>query len=186
MEEETICHVLWTCPTASDVWAESQSGLQKWICEEKDFFYIWDEIQSKLQKKKVEEVAMIFKELWFRRNRMVFDGKFDSPSKVITATISSLRSYQEARVEGNQNNGLNSQRRKDTKSKPLDEGVTKVNFDATIDKTNNRVGMGIEARKYKGELLLSICASKMFSGISDLAEATVLWRAMDLVAELNG
>ncbi|KAF5459301.1 hypothetical protein F2P56_023259 [Juglans regia] len=117
---------------------------------------------------------------------MVFEDKFVSPSKVITAAISSLNSYQEARVEENQNKGLNSQRRKDTEWKPPDEGVTKVNFDAAIDKTNNRVGMGIVAKTYKGELLLSFCASKMFSGISSLAETTVLWRAMDLVVKLNG
>ncbi|KAF5477664.1 hypothetical protein F2P56_004283 [Juglans regia] len=186
MEEETVCHVLWTYPAASDVWAESQSGLQKWTCEEKEFFYIWAEMQSKLQKTKVEEVAMILKGLWFRRNRMVFEGKFDSPSKVIAAAISGLKCFQESRLEGNQTKGVNIQRRKDTKWKPPDEGVTKVNFDAAIDKPNNKVGLGIVGRNYEGELLFSLCASKMFSGSSDLAEAITLWRAMDLVVEPDG
>ncbi|KAF5470133.1 hypothetical protein F2P56_010667 [Juglans regia] len=81
--------------------------------------------------------------------------------------------------------GVNVKRRKDTKWKPPDEGVTKVNFDTAIDKPNNKVGLGIVARNYKGELLFSLCASKMFSGNSDLAEAITLWRAMDLVVELD-
>ncbi|KAF5476041.1 hypothetical protein F2P56_007786 [Juglans regia] len=143
-------------------------------------------MQSKLQKTKVEEVAMILKGLRFRRNRMVFEGKFDSPSKVIAAAISGLKCFQESRLEGNQTKGVNIQRRKDTKWKPPDEGVTKVNFDAAIDKPNNKVGLGIVARNYEGELLFSLCASKMFSGSSDLAEAITLWRAMDLVVELDG
>ncbi|XP_042954734.1 uncharacterized protein LOC122291157 [Carya illinoinensis] len=185
MNEETICHVPWSCPTASDVWAESKSGLQKWICDEKDFFHVWSDMHTRLQKSRDEEFAMILRGLWTRRNIRVFEGKFDSPSRVIIGAISSLRSFQASRTKMYQTKGSNTKRRKDTKWKPPDEGVSKVNFDAAIDKAKNRLGLGIVARNHMGEVLFSLSASKMFGGTSEMAEAAILWRAIELVVELD-
>ncbi|XP_042983239.1 uncharacterized protein LOC122312645 [Carya illinoinensis] len=129
--EETICHVLWSCPATSDVWAENGSGLQKWPSEEKDFYVLWFEMQTKLQQSKLEEVSMILRGLWTRRNMMIFESKFDSPRKVLNAAMTSLQSFQEARAALNNLKGSH------------------------------------------------------FSGNSDLAEAAALWRAMELVLELD-
>ncbi|XP_042964743.1 uncharacterized protein LOC122298967 [Carya illinoinensis] len=135
---ETVCHVLWSCLAASDVWAESGSGLQKWICEEKDFFQVWSDMQTRLQQSKLEEMK-----------------------------------------------GPMHQTRKNTKWMPPDEGISKVNFDAAIDKTNYRLGLGIAGRNHVGEVLFSFSSSKLFSGSSDMGEAAALWRAIELVMELD-
>ncbi|XP_042974720.1 uncharacterized protein LOC122306357 [Carya illinoinensis] len=147
--EETICHVLWSCPAASDVWAESGSGLQKWPSEEKDFFVLWSEMQTRLQQSKLEEVSMILRGLWTRRNMMIFERKFESPRRVLTAAMISLQSFQGAHATLNKLKGSNVQTRKDIKWKPPDESVSK------------------------------------FSGNSDMVEAATLWRAMELVLELD-
>ncbi|XP_042944602.1 uncharacterized protein LOC122278481 [Carya illinoinensis] len=182
---ETVCHVLWSCPAASDVWAESGSGLQKWICEEKDFFQVWSDMQTRLQQSKLEEVAMILRGLWTRRNMMIFEGKFKKPSKVLNEALTSLRNYKSAHAELNQMKGPMHQTRKDTKWMPPDEGISKINFDAAIDKTNYRLGLGIAGTNHVGEVLFSFSCSKLFSGSSDMGEAAALWRAMELVMELD-
>ncbi|XP_042942843.1 uncharacterized protein LOC122277025 [Carya illinoinensis] len=94
LKDETIDHVLWSCPAAADVWAENDSGLQKWICEEKEFFNIWSDMQETLQKNKVAEAVMILRGLWTRRNNLVFEGKFESPTRVVTNALSRLKCFQ--------------------------------------------------------------------------------------------
>ncbi|XP_042972813.1 uncharacterized protein LOC122304620 [Carya illinoinensis] len=185
LNEETIGHVLWSCPATSDVWAEKDSGLQKWICEEREFFKIWTDMQESLQKNRVEEIVMILRGLWSRRNKLVFESKFESPSRVVTNAISSLKCFQASQAEMKQLKVPNTNRRMDTKWKPPDVGVSKLNFDAAIDKVENRMGLCIVARNHLGELLFSYSASRLFSGTSDMAEAASLWKAMDLAIELD-
>ncbi|XP_042944701.1 uncharacterized protein LOC122278588 [Carya illinoinensis] len=96
-----------------------------------------------------------------------------------------LKNFQSARAELNQIKGPNVQKRKDTKWKPPDEGASKVNFDAAIDKNNYKLGLGIVARNHVGEVLFTLSSSKLFSGNSNMAEAAALWRAMELVLELD-
>ncbi|XP_042964599.1 uncharacterized protein LOC122298811 [Carya illinoinensis] len=142
-------------------------------------------MQTRLQQSKLEEVSMILRGLWTRRNMMIFERKFESPRKVLTAAMTSLQNFQGARAALNQLKGPNVQTRKDTKWKPTDEGVSKVNFDAAIDKNNYKLGLGIVARNHVGEVLFTLSSSKLFSGNSDMAKAAALWRAMELVLELD-
>ncbi|KAG7941873.1 hypothetical protein I3843_16G069700 [Carya illinoinensis] len=185
LHEETIGHALWSCPAASDVWAEKESGLQKWICAERDFYQTWTDMQDRLQKNKVEEIVMILRGLWYRRNQLVFEGKFENPSRVVTNAISSLKCFQTSQADMIQIKVPSPVRRKDTNWKPPDVGVSKLNFDAAIDKVGNRMGLGIVARNHLGELLFSFSTSRLFSGTSDTAEAAGLWKAMDLAVELG-
>ena len=41
-EIETIMHVLWTCPVANDIWAETESIVHKWSRKEEDFMGLWE------------------------------------------------------------------------------------------------------------------------------------------------
>ncbi|XP_042974702.1 uncharacterized protein LOC122306338 [Carya illinoinensis] len=142
-------------------------------------------MQTKLQQSKLEEASMILRGLWTRRNMMIFEGKFESPRKVLTAAMTCLKNFQCARAELNQMMGPNVQKRKDTRWKPPDEGASKVNFDAAIDMNNYKLGLGIVARNHVGEVLFTLSSSKLFSGNFDTAEAAALWRAMELVLELD-
>ncbi|XP_042980190.1 uncharacterized protein LOC122310360 [Carya illinoinensis] len=185
LKDETIDHVLWLCPAAADVWVENDNGLQKWICEEKEFFNIWTDMQETLQKNKVAEAVMILRGLWTKRNNLVFEGKFESPTGVVTNALSRLKCFQASRAELTLIKDSNTERRKDTKWKPPDMGTSKLNFDAAIDKVENRMGLGIIARNHIGEILFSFSASRLFHGTSDMAEVAGLWKAMDLALELD-
>ncbi|XP_041004152.1 uncharacterized protein LOC121249517 [Juglans microcarpa x Juglans regia] len=75
--------------------------------------------------------------------------------------------------------------RRDVKWMPPIADFTKVNFDAAIDQAEKKMGIGVVGRNFKGELLFSVYAVKMFIGPVDLAEANALWRAMEICSDLN-
>lgn len=74
-----------------------QSKVQKCSCRDEDFMATWTELSQKLRKKKLEGMAFIFRKLWQRRNRWVFENSFQSPSEVITAAITDREEYNLAR-----------------------------------------------------------------------------------------
>lgn len=48
-EEETILHVLWTCPTAVDVWGEFVSLVRKWHTAYENLFILWRDLLQRLE-----------------------------------------------------------------------------------------------------------------------------------------
>ncbi|XP_041025384.1 uncharacterized protein LOC121265781 [Juglans microcarpa x Juglans regia] len=92
-EEETVMHVLWLCPAASDVWAESHKATQKWSIMETDLLKLWEGLERKLNKIELEEVAVIMRGLWMRRNNFIFDNKFMNLSSIIRSARESLEEY---------------------------------------------------------------------------------------------
>lgn len=96
--EETSCHILWTCATARDVWTCPTSLLQKRKCIDRGFFNVWEEMISKLQKAKIEEIACICRTLWMRRNKEVFEGRFESPRSLLQVARVDLENSQQAQV----------------------------------------------------------------------------------------
>lgn len=73
-EVETISHVLWSCPIANDVWAERQSLFHKWSSSNMDFVNLWEKLQEKFKPETLEEKAVIFRGLWHRRNKYIFEN----------------------------------------------------------------------------------------------------------------
>ncbi|KAF5472199.1 hypothetical protein F2P56_008936 [Juglans regia] len=91
--EETIMHVLWHCPAAGDMWAESHRAIQKWGPLETDLLKLWKDLEGKLNKYELDGVAVIMRGLWMRRNKFIFDNKFLSPSSIIKYARESIEEY---------------------------------------------------------------------------------------------
>jgi hypothetical protein len=51
------------------------------------------------------------------------------------------------------------------------EGYIKLNWDTSIDTGGKRMGMGIVARNYEGNVIATFCDSKPFITDSAIAEA---------------
>lgn len=88
-EEETIMHALRKCTGVYDVWAKAGISVQKWASVGNDFIELWDKLSQAL------ETVSILRSIWYRRNRVVFENEFESPTQVIKTTIVSLNEYQE-------------------------------------------------------------------------------------------
>ncbi|KAG2685531.1 hypothetical protein I3760_10G129600 [Carya illinoinensis] len=180
-----FAHVLWSCLTANDVWADSSSGLQKWSSVEVDFVYLWQKLMLGFEQKRVEMLAVIFAGIWHRRNRAVFEDKFDGPGMVIKKATMMLEGFQEAGGILSGQNKIAGTSRAKTKWLPPLEQVTKINFDASVDKVGKKMGMGVVARNHEGELMFSICVARCFVGDVQVAKAKALWKAMEMAAVLN-
>lgn len=60
-----------------------KSALQKWSCEDVNFSQLWGNLQQNFNQEKLEEIYVIFVGIYSRRNKAVFEEKFDSPNKVV-------------------------------------------------------------------------------------------------------
>lgn len=159
--------------------------MQKWNCDEGDFIQLRDKLQQCFNQEKLGEISVILAGIWKRRNMAVFEDKFDSPNKVVQKALLNLKNFKDvddAIVEP-QTQGICT--RRGVKWMPSTTDFTKVNFDAAIDQAEKKMGIGVVGRNFKGELLFSVYAVKMFIGPVDLAEANALWRAMEICSDLN-
>jgi hypothetical protein len=70
-EQETVLHILWSCPSASDVWGFCGRQVQKWSNTGNTFVEILDFMFARFDPEEVELFAEIARRLWFRRNDVV-------------------------------------------------------------------------------------------------------------------
>lgn len=68
LEIESVIHTLWECPATNDVWGEDGSPLKKWKADCRDMEDLWSRITDKLPKHSQDLCAIIFRNLWLRRN----------------------------------------------------------------------------------------------------------------------
>lgn len=100
---------------------------------------------SVLIKHEMEVIAVILRRIWQRRNKHIFQQKFDSPCLLINAAHNELKDFQNAQCfqELYHYN-------KQSKSRPQwlkpDGIVLKVNWDAALNVTRKKVGCGIIVR----------------------------------------
>ena len=80
-EEETTGHILWSCPSAQDVWMECSRKLQKFPSNADDFLNILASFMGKLDEEEVQLYAVVARLLWLRRNIVIHGGGDGAPKK---------------------------------------------------------------------------------------------------------
>ncbi|XP_042968074.1 uncharacterized protein LOC122301061 [Carya illinoinensis] len=183
--EESVCHVLWSCPAAVDVWAEVNSPVQKWPRGEADLGQLWCKVVEKCSEKEVVLIAMVMRNIWLRRNSFVFEEMFSSPSAIWNRAKASIEAYQEAQSRPIKDAEQTQIQRKRVRWKAPRERVVKINWDAAYDSKSKRMGIGVVVRDAEGEVLVSLCKTSLHSVSVAATEADALWRALILCTELN-
>ncbi|XP_040988973.1 uncharacterized protein LOC121236596 [Juglans microcarpa x Juglans regia] len=102
VEEETLIHVLWECPATNDLWGNDASFVKKWTRSEVDFLKLWEQLRCKLNKNQLEEVAVMLRKLWLRRNEWIFAKRWDCPRNSFIAMRAALQEFQEAQALAHQ------------------------------------------------------------------------------------
>ncbi|XP_042984282.1 uncharacterized protein LOC122313374 [Carya illinoinensis] len=184
-KEETVCHVLWNCPAAVDVWAEVNSPVQKWPTGETDLGQLWNKVVERCGEDEVVLIATVMRNIWLRRNSLVFEDDFSSPGALFNKAKSSIAAYQEAQEKQGMGAGHVRVHRERVRWRAPREGVVKVNWDAAYELKNKKMGLGVVIRDGEGEVLVSLCKPSSYSVSAAVAEAEALWRAMLLCIELN-
>lgn len=62
-EIESTLHVLWECPTATNVWGEWLNPLRKWSYQPLSFMDLWEKLCDNLELQNVQIVAQIFRNI---------------------------------------------------------------------------------------------------------------------------
>lgn len=164
-EEETLCHVLWRCPAVVDVWAEEGSPMQKWAYGEEYIGVVWRKMAEKLNEEELGLVATVLRNVWLRRNKLVFENGFFNPKAIFTQAKHSIEENQSAqgnsRATSSSRTTNNSRGERElAKWKAPREGVVKVNWDATYDEKNMMMGASVIIRDATGDVLVSLCLKK--------------------------
>jgi hypothetical protein len=80
---ETIGHVVWSCSLARDVWLECTKKLQKSTSDEDAFINIFERLLECLNDVEIELIACVARQLWLRRNKLIFEESFSQPKVLI-------------------------------------------------------------------------------------------------------
>ncbi|KAF5445799.1 hypothetical protein F2P56_034822 [Juglans regia] len=181
--EETICHVLWSCAAAVDVWAERRSPVQKWPSAEVDFGSVWRKMSQSLSMEELDLSAIVLRNIWLRRNMFIFESCFNSPASIFQQAEMTRIEYMTA--NNTECPGRNIVERREVRWKKPREGVTKINWDAAFLKSSKRMGIGIVFRDQEGDILLSACIPLSSVMTAAQAEANALWKALKMCEELR-
>jgi hypothetical protein len=145
LEDESICHALWSCPAARDVWWGGSSPFQKCVWEGSKFMQLFEYCSQHFKKEDLELMAVTARKIWIRRNAMVFEGNFFQPNVVFSATVNTLaefKQYNQKEEDPNQSMALVPTRGNLT-WQPPPRGTVKVNWDAALNKSSSWIGLGI-------------------------------------------
>ncbi|KAF5458381.1 hypothetical protein F2P56_022412 [Juglans regia] len=91
--EETISHVMWSCPATVDVWGDTRSPISKWPSGDCNFEQKWLDLCRVMDQESIEKVAVIMRGIWYRRNKYVFENKFWRPGNVVQMAVTGLEDY---------------------------------------------------------------------------------------------
>jgi ribonuclease HI len=183
-EVETVGHALWSCTATRDVWLECTERIQKSCSKEDAFCNILQKLFDRLEVEDCGKVACIARQVWLRRNKMIFEGVFTYLRKVFQTATDQLEFYlqvsQDVNCKGREKHPPANER---WKTPP--KGIMKLNWDAAIDRNKKLMGIGIVVRDFTGEVVATQCTTKAYVCNPVVAEAMALWTAVVLLGQLS-
>ncbi|KAF5468558.1 hypothetical protein F2P56_012701 [Juglans regia] len=63
LSEELVIHILWSCLSTADVWAENNNLVKKGANEEVDFMSLWIKMINDLKKEELEWMAVVMRRI---------------------------------------------------------------------------------------------------------------------------
>ncbi|XP_041001018.1 uncharacterized protein LOC121246799 [Juglans microcarpa x Juglans regia] len=184
--EETPAHVLWDCPSAQDVWMLGSKKFQKAAFTHKEFGEIFMHMFQRLGNSEISLFAEITKMLWMRRNKLIFEDSFTTPSILMMRATQEFNDFQQLCTK--QLNSRNHDRMAQTDLvywQPPDTDWIKINWDVAVRERGNRLGVGIVVRDSEGDILASYMQPLHFCSQAEIAEARGLISAVKLCKELS-
>ena len=130
-----------------------------------------------------EMFAMTARNIWFRRNEWVHDGRFTHPTELVLRTSRQLEDFKEANRRGDENS-RESPVSSQVWEKPA-EGFFKVNSDAAMDKEKGRMGLRVIIRDHLGNVRAARSITRTGYMEPTAAEALAMFYGANLCKELD-
>jgi hypothetical protein len=185
LERETVSHSLWSCQAAKDVWSECPMRIQKSPCDEDDFLSIFKRLVERLSVEDLRMLAYVARQIWFRRNGVVFKEVFQSPKEIIQAAYNQMNQYEQAHLKRSTDDSIRTTKSgKGCWTKPL-SGVIKINWDAAMDTLTGKAGLGSIARDCEGRVVAMSSSIQQHITNPTTAETLAAWQAVVLGMQLG-
>ncbi|XP_042978176.1 uncharacterized protein LOC122308928 [Carya illinoinensis] len=184
-EEETIMHALWECPAANNLWGNNESCVKKWARFELNFMTLWEKFMDRLTKDQLEEMVVLLRKVWLRRNDWVFEKRMACPKNSFSATKAALHEFRVSQLVSNQNKMVHKTDTERVKWEKLERGFVKVNWDAYLDLKRKKTGIGIMIRDEQGEAMVTVCDQKLNVVEAAVAESYALRKAVEFVSRVK-
>lgn len=169
------------------MWGGSKSAFQKCSFGGNSVLQLVEYFIERQRKDQLELMAVVARGTSFRRNKWVFEGKFDHPNEVYNSALSSLEEFRTcvnpeviSREEERQAQVILPE-----VWKPPQAGLVKCNWDASLNIKERRIGLGIIVRDDEGAALGARCIAKNLRIDPSLAEAMAAFFAIQFCIELN-
>lgn len=91
--EESTNDVLWSCPTAQDVWNHACVKIQKIFLQLAHFIDIWQLLLDKLKPFEISEAAILMRLIWHMRNDFLHGKLFTHPNLLLQKASSNLSDF---------------------------------------------------------------------------------------------
>ncbi|XP_035538485.1 uncharacterized protein LOC118343802 [Juglans regia] len=130
-------------------------------------------------------MVVIMKNIWYRRNKFVFDTKFLNPAQVIQNAFVNLEEYSLALKKERDGEKQRSVARRGTRWSRPEGRSFKANFDAAFNMAEQIMGLGVVIRDCNGEVMAVKCANRKCRSSPFIAECSAMWEAMELCKELD-
>ena len=98
-EEESVGHILWSCPSFRDVWSECQINIQKCPSSEVDFIHIFWMLHERLEATELQLMVVVARLIWLRRNTVIFGGVLSTLAEIVRQGQGQLDSFWEAETK---------------------------------------------------------------------------------------
>ncbi|KAG6661667.1 uncharacterized protein LOC122304736 [Carya illinoinensis] len=157
-EEENVAHTLWNCSSAMDVWSHALSGLQKCSIRYVNFSELVEALMSNYDQDIMALFAIIARNIWHRRNQFVFENAFTHPNTLFKTAGKTLEEYKAAQQKQMRQNRRNAEINNRWQPPPI--GVTKINWDASLNEGRGRARIGLVARDHAVRILATKKLSK--------------------------
>jgi hypothetical protein len=83
LSPKTTVHILWNCASAMGVWMECNKRIQKLSLRAHDGFHLFEQLMGCLDEDELEVVIYLARQIWLRRNAVMFQGEFSSPIQLV-------------------------------------------------------------------------------------------------------
>jgi hypothetical protein len=123
-----------------------------------DFVAIIETLQQDMEPNDMELIVVVARTLWFCRNGVVHGRTFNHPSLLVSNVVESLEAY--SSVNARQMIRPETIPITNLRWQCLLESFVKVNWNATVDKDNRKMGIGMIIRDYEGKVLATLSAPK--------------------------
>jgi hypothetical protein len=181
---ESTGHAIWGCNSAKAVWMECSRKIQKLAIDEDDGLLLFWKLFDTLEEEDLLLVSCLARQIWLRRNSIVFGGTLSSPTHMVKSTMDFLTEFHAAQLLPPTASVARTQSVRQLWRRPP-EGVVKVNWDAALDKDTKMMGVGVIVRDERGDVLATLCTTIPFVTDPTIAEAIAAWKAVELGCELG-